>query len=53
MMLCAVGMYNALKKCNVLANESRLDTALKWVNPHTGYYQASVISNESALKRSN
>ena len=36
-----------------LANESRLDTALKWVNPHTGYYQASVISNESALKRAN
>ena len=24
MMLCVVGMYNALKKCNVLANESRL-----------------------------
>ena len=36
-----------------LANESRLDTALQWVDPHTGYYQASVISNESALKRAN
>jgi uncharacterized protein (DUF934 family) len=36
-----------------LANESRLDTALKWVDLHTGYYQASVISNESALKRAN
>ena len=36
-----------------LANESRLDTALKWVDPHTGYYQASVISNESALRRAN
>ncbi len=36
-----------------LANESRLDTALKWVDPHTGYYQASVISNKSALQRAN
>ena len=36
-----------------LANESRLDSALRWVDPHTGYYQASVISNESALKRAN
>ena len=34
-----------------LANEARLDTALKWVNPHTGYYQRSVISDESALTR--
>ena len=34
-----------------LANEARLDTALKWVNPHTGYYQCSVISDESALTR--
>ena len=36
-----------------LANESRLDSALRWVDPHTGYYQASVISNESALRRAN
>lgn len=34
-----------------LANAARLDTALKWVNPHTGYYQCSVISDESALTR--
>ena len=36
-----------------LANEARLDTALKWVNPHTEYYQSSVISDESALTRTN
>mgnify|MGYP001362015866 CR=1 FL=1 len=36
-----------------LANESRLDSALRWVDPHTGYYQASGIRNEAALTRAN
>ena len=34
-----------------MANESRLNTARKWVDQHTDYYQASVISDESALNR--
>ena len=36
-----------------LTNEARLDAALKWVNPHSGYYQSSVINDESALTRAN
>ena len=33
-----------------LANETRLDTALQWISPHTGYYQSSVVSRNSAMK---
>ena len=36
-----------------LPDEERLETALKWIDPHTGYYQPSVISSESALTRAN
>lgn len=32
-----------------LPDEERLETALRWIDPHTGYYQPSVISRESAL----
>ena len=32
-----------------LPDEERLETALKWIDPHTGYYQPSVISSESPL----
>lgn len=36
-----------------LPDEERLETALKWIDPHTGYYQPSVISSESALTSAN
>ena len=36
-----------------LPDEERLETALKWIDPHTGYYQPSVISSESALTNAN
>ena len=36
-----------------LPDEERLETALKWIDPHTGYYQPSVISRESALTSAN
>ena len=36
-----------------LPNEERLETALKWIDPHKGYYQSSVISSESALTSAN
>ena len=36
-----------------LPDEERLETALKWIDPHTGYYQPSVVSSESALTSAN
>ena len=36
-----------------LPDEKRLETALKWIDPQTGYYQASVINSESALTSAN
>ena len=36
-----------------LPDEERLETALKWIDPHTGYYQPSVISSESKLTSAN
>ena len=36
-----------------LPDEKRLETALKWIDPHAGYYQASVINSESALTSAN
>ena len=36
-----------------LPDEERLETALKWIDPHTGYYQPSVISSESTLTSAN
>ena len=36
-----------------LPDEERLETALKWIDPHTGYYQPSVISSESILTSAN
>lgn len=36
-----------------LPDEERLETALKWIDPHTGYYQPSVISSKSALTSAN
>ena len=36
-----------------LPDEEHLETALKWIDPHTGYYQPSVIRSESALTSAN
>ena len=36
-----------------LPDEERLETALKWIDPHTGYYQPSVIRSDSALTSAN
>ena len=36
-----------------LPDEERLETALKWIDPHTGYYQPSVISSKSTLTSAN
>ena len=36
-----------------LPDEERLETALKWIDPHTGHYQPSVISSESTLTSAN
>ena len=36
-----------------LPDEEHLETALKWIDPHTGYYQPSVVRTESALTSAN